>query len=319
MKIAFLGVGHWHASMYVHAARAMGLEIAGVHDDDPEIARRKSGQWGVPAETDPTGLLDRARPDFAVSLGSHRRMPELLALLIERRIPFLTEKPAGTSSQVVRQLARRCAERGLFNAVAFCFRWHPALLALRELLVAGRLGRVARIGLQYFGGPIERYPRMDSAWMLDQRESGGSSLLNLGVHCLDVLRFLGFDPEPVSGTRSSEINPLGVADVSTVLLRCGRAYALVESGYCATSPKGGLTLSLFAQQGNVTFQHGKLTIFPVEQAPDERSYPDGDFRDVMLKDLLERHGRTEKSPVDLSDAAAALQGLAMVDGDGARP
>ena len=112
MKTVFLGTSHWHSDKYVEIAKDIGLEIAGIHEDDPARLKEREAEWGVPGTTDAALLLDDAKPEFAVTFGTHARMPELIPLLVDRGIPFLAEKPCGMSATVVGALADRCRAAG---------------------------------------------------------------------------------------------------------------------------------------------------------------------------------------------------------------
>ncbi|MBI4026999.1 MAG: Gfo/Idh/MocA family oxidoreductase [Verrucomicrobia bacterium] len=306
MKIALLGIGHFHSPIYVGAVKKLGHAIVGLHEDDPKIAALKQEKIGLPVGTDPAAVLDREIPDFVICMGSHRRMPELLELVIGRGLPFLVEKPAGRSSTQVLPLAQQCVQKKLFNAVAFCFRWHPGLRFIRDTLASGQAGRVGRLHLHYFAGPIARYSQMHSPWMLDPNETGGGSLLNLGVHCLDMLHFLGFSPALEHGSGTWAIRQANIEDLSTLVLRCGNAYALVESGYCCASPKTGFTLSILAEKANIEFQHGKVRLNRTDGTIEQQEFGDSDYREEMTRDLLDASRNGNPSPVDLSTAIKAL-------------
>ncbi|MEI6425484.1 MAG: Gfo/Idh/MocA family oxidoreductase, partial [Lentisphaerota bacterium] len=194
MKIAILGIGHWHSPIYAGVTQQAPHQLVGVHDDDPAMAEIKAGKLSTRGFSNPEQLLDETRPEFAVCLGNYRRMPELAGMLIDRDIPFLIEKPSAASAAPVRALAKRCQAKNLFHAPALIPYWYPAFRELKAILESGKLGRPARVEAQYFTGPVARYIKWGSPWMLDPEFTPGGALLNLGVLCLALLRMLGLQP-----------------------------------------------------------------------------------------------------------------------------
>ena len=316
MRVVLLGANHWHSPTYYQPAAAQGHEVI-LFDDEPGPAQRTAAKHGFALHADYADL-DRVRPDFAVCLGRHDRMPRYVAMCIERRIPFLAEKPGGLSAEVVRGLARRCDEVGLFHAAAFVFRWDASSRAVKDLLDAGRAGRAARVALSYFTGPASRYVGWGSPWALQREFAGGGSLYNVGIHLLDVLRFWGFAPAVESALASHAINRHEVDDVVTVLLRMGQTYAVVESGYLVQNPYGGLHAVIFGEKANLELRGETLAVTDADGKREESTPRPREPRDVMLGELLDLSRRGQPSPVTLHDLAAALalceQAQAMADG-----
>jgi len=311
MNVVLLGAGHWHAErIYVPIVRDLGLRIAGVHDDDPAVRERRREQWGVPVFADASELLERTRPDFAFCLGPHADMPRLALPAAERGIPFLVEKPAGIRAVDVETLAARCDDRNVFAAVAFAYRWNPGLRAVRDLLAEGRLGRVARVALQYFAGPPSRYVDDGCAWMLDPRRSGGGCLMNIGTHLVDALHFFGFEPEYVHGASCGDIHRLEIEDVSCLVVRMGEAYGLIECGYCPRAGDKEFAVSVTAERGNLEYDlSGLLRVSWADGTVEERRHPTPSVYAEMLRDVLEAAAAGRPPPVGLHDMVKVLRVL----------
>ena len=307
MKIAILGIGHWHSPIYAGVSQQAPHQLIGVHDDDPAMAETKAGKLSTRGFADPSRLLDETQPEFAVCLGNYRRMPELASLLIDRGIPFLIEKPSGATAATVRALAERCRAKRLFHAPALIPHWYPAFRELRVILESGRLGRLARIEAQYFAGPVARYVAWGCPWMLDPHLAPGGALLNLGVLCLSLLRMLGLQPVFRSGIASHAVNRGPIEDFSTLLLDCrDGGYAVVETGYCSVEPQDGLHLQIMAEQGRAEFRKGALRIEYASGQVEEKAWPDSDFRKEMMLELLGLARDGKPSPLTLFEMADIL-------------
>ena len=97
-------------------SRCMPPAIAEVHEVIG-LSRRGPGPgtvnsaelWGAPVEADWRRLLELPDVELAYVFGPHDRMAETCLALIERRIPFVVEKPLGTSLEQLQQV-RHAAE-----------------------------------------------------------------------------------------------------------------------------------------------------------------------------------------------------------------
>jgi predicted dehydrogenase len=305
MKIAMIGSSHWHSPLYLNAALKQGHEIV-LFDPDTSRTAEQARQYHVTC-TKSLDDLFAADIGFAIVLGKHAEMPAYIAKTIEAGIPFLAEKPAGLDASVVRELADRCAAKGLFNAAAFSMRWDRAMNRIKDLIDSGRLGRIARVGVSYFAGPKSRYPAHGCPWVIEKEVAGGGALMNVGTHVIDLLRYWGFDLQYVSGSASWELTKGSVEDVATLLLRIGPAVCFVESGYLVKNPYDGAHITIFAEHANVEYRRHVLTV-QWEDGTEERlknTHPEP--RDDMLKDLIAKADQGTPAPAALHDIAAMLE------------
>ena len=95
MRIAVIGVGHWHAPMHLDAVSRAGAQLVGVCDDDAEVAAAVGRERSAPAWSDTGTMLDAAAPELVVAMGRPQEALEVAGALIERGIPCVVEKPIG--------------------------------------------------------------------------------------------------------------------------------------------------------------------------------------------------------------------------------
>jgi len=70
---------------------------------------------------------------------------ELIDMCRERNIPILCEKPLFKDSDdwaAVKQTVNRVDQSGLFNMVAYNYRFCSGLLKFKEILLSGRIGKI---------------------------------------------------------------------------------------------------------------------------------------------------------------------------------
>ena len=227
IRVAGIEVGHWHslfdAAYLRHLVKMPDVALVAVQDSDGALARKRAAEVGNPQVfTDYVRMLEETKPDFVMALGRHRQMARIAHDLLDRRVPFLMEKPMGISADEVQSVAEKAARTGVYAAVPLSQRYQPFAIRARELLAAGRFGPLSHIYVRVNRPGPARYPAWDSGWMLDPAEAGGGCLRNLGPHGLDIFLHLTGEDARVTGAQISyRAHGQRVEDYASVLLRSG--------------------------------------------------------------------------------------------------
>ena len=225
IRVAGIEVGHWHslfdAPYLRHLVKMPDVTLVAVQDSDGALARKRAAEVGNPQVfTDYVRMLEETKPDFVMALGRHRQMARIAHDLLDRRVPFLMEKPMGISADEVQSVAEKAARTGVYAAVPLSQRYQPFAIRARELLAAGRFGPLSHIYVRVNRPGPARYPAWDSGWMLDPAEAGGGCLRNLGPHGLDIFLHLTGEDARVTGAQISyRAHGQRVEDYASVLLR----------------------------------------------------------------------------------------------------
>jgi len=225
IRVAGIEVGHWHslfdAAYLRHLVKMPDVALVAVQDSDGALARKRAAEVGNPQVfTDHVRMLEETKPDFVMALGRHRQMARIAHDLLDRRVPFLMEKPMGISADEVQSVADKAACLGVYAAVPLSQRYQPFAIRARELLAAGRFGPLSHIYVRVNRPGPARYPAWDSGWMLDPAEAGGGCLRNLGPHGLDIFLHLTGEDARVTGAQISyRAHGQRVEDYASVLLR----------------------------------------------------------------------------------------------------
>ena len=178
-RTIILGASHWHVPLY---ARAIGEEhqVVGVSDDDVSLVQGLAKAWGAPVEADWRTLLDLPEVGLAYVFGPHDGMAEKCLALIERGIPFVVEKPLGTSLAELSQVRKAADAAGVAATVPLVQRGGPTDRWL------AKAGRPTYQRISFIAGPPSRYLDNGNPWMLDPATAGGGCLANLGPHFVDL-------------------------------------------------------------------------------------------------------------------------------------
>ena len=226
VRTIILGASHWHVPLY---AQAIGEEhnVLGVSDDDVSIVQGLADGWGAPVEADWRKLVDLPDVGLAYVFGPHDDMAEKCFALIERGIPFVVEKPLGTSLAQLSAVRNAAEAAGVPATVPLVQRGGPTDRWL------AKAGRPTYQRTSFIAGPPSRYLSNANPWMLDPMKAGGGCLANLGPHFVDL--FLQGCDESVAHIQSrlsSVLHDQAVEDHASLIITtpAGRE-AIVEVGY----------------------------------------------------------------------------------------
>ncbi len=159
---------------------------------------------------------------------------------------ILCEKPFAMNVKECHEIIAACKKHDVKLAVGFMMRFHSchqqALRAVKE----GSLGQLI-MGRVQFGG---WYPDMPGAWRQDRARGGGGSLMDLGIHAIDLLRMYLGDAAEVSAYNDTLTMHYPVEDSSVVAIKFrSGAYGLADSFFNLQRPAGRNGLELSGTRG----------------------------------------------------------------------
>ena len=225
-RTIILGASHWHVPL---CTRAIGEEhqVVGISDEDVSLVRGLAEAWSAPVEADWRSLVDLPDLGLAYVFGPHSGMAENCLALIERGIPFVVEKPLGTSLAELSGVRKAAEAAGVPATVPFVQRGGPTDRWL------AKAGRPTYQRISFIAGPPSRYRDNGNPWMLDPAAAGGGCLANLAPHFVDLfLQSSNESAENVDSRLSSVLHGAGVEDHASLIITTpsGRE-AIIEVGY----------------------------------------------------------------------------------------
>jgi predicted dehydrogenase len=312
MRIAFIGVSHWHAPMYYRpAARLAGIRIIAVSDPTLSVAESAGRELEARAFADYRELIAEARPDFVFAFGRHCEMAETALTLIGEGIPFLIEKPGGLNFQQVSAIRDRARAKGLHAGTGFNFRVSDLYRKIQAVIGEDS---VTHASFRFIAGGPYRYREAGCAWMLDPKLSGGGSTINLSVHFIDMFRvFARSKPGEVASLMGRFTWDLPIEDYSSVILRSRNSVCTIETGYTYPAMSGVFDLRfsirttryyIVVRSDNVLEVH-RTCDGHVEQFPTQVSnafwYP------VFVAESIDRFAKGQAPLADLNDLADVME------------
>jgi len=154
-------------------------------------------------------------------------LPHVLMALAHGK-PVLCEKPLGMNANEVGQMLAGAVAAGQRLGVAQNMRYYASLDVIRDWIAEGRIGRPLLANAQ-FCYAAETSPR---AWIYDPALACGGPIGDVGIHCIDALRF-------VLNSRVAAVNTLARADERSAPLE---AYAAIGLDF-TSGTMGSVTVS----------------------------------------------------------------------------
>ncbi len=229
IRFAILGFGHHAVRRLLPAfAQCNEASLQGMWRRDQDAARKNCSEYNI-AECFPTreALCSSANVDvvFITSPDAMHLDDTLLALKHGKAV--LCEKPMAMNAGEAEEMNRAAKAAGILFGVAQNFRFNRSLEWMREQIAAGRIGKPQLAHAQY-SYPAAQAPRK---WITDPTLACGGPIADVGVHCIDALRFvLGEDVSSVSTlARKDEASGKVEAIASLQLEMTGDVYANVTA------------------------------------------------------------------------------------------
>lgn len=221
LRLGVLGAGNI-GKVHVQSARAMDdvtvVAVADAVDENREYAREADvdavyEDYANLLRTEPVDAVVVALPPFL-----HAEAVELAA---RRDCHVFVEKPIGRTAAESREIVDAAREASVSLGVDHTIRYLPGVRRVREAYREGRVGAVPYASIARVNyGPFTRPPADGGlpGWHLDPEAAGGGTLVELGVHLLDVLEWTFGDMEVLAADVGSQLD-VPVEDAATVLLR----------------------------------------------------------------------------------------------------
>jgi 1,5-anhydro-D-fructose reductase (1,5-anhydro-D-mannitol-forming) len=99
---------------------------------------------------------------------------------------ILVEKPMGMNVAETEHMAAECERNHVKLMVGHVLRFSPLIRHVRDLVRSGALGTIVSARADYFYDA--RLSRR--SWLFDRAVAGGGPVFDIGVHCLDTLRYV---------------------------------------------------------------------------------------------------------------------------------
>lgn len=160
---------------------------------NPERARRFAEQWKIPRwTTDMAEAIQDPETDLVVVGLPNHLHEEAILLAAKARKGVLCTKPLARNAQEARRILEAVEKAGLFHGYLEDLVYTPKTLKSLDAVRRGALGDILWVRSR------ETHPGPHSAWFWDPEKAGGGAIVDLGCHCIEIIRsFVGKENRPI--------------------------------------------------------------------------------------------------------------------------
>jgi predicted dehydrogenase len=174
-------------------------------------------RWSIPeATTDLQAAIDHPDTDVVVVGLPNFLHEEVVGLVAKAGKPVLCTKPLGRTADEARRMLEAVEGAGVFGGYLEDLCYTPKTLKAVASVEAGAVGDVTWVRSR------ETHPGPHSAWFWDGRLTGGGAIVDLGCHCIEIIRsFVGKGNRPVEVLCHTDtlVHPIADEDNAIALIR----------------------------------------------------------------------------------------------------
>ncbi len=188
VRFAILGFGNHAVRRLLPAfSRSSRVKLTGMWRRDQNAARQNCADhhiehcFSTPGELCTSPEVDVV---FITSPDAMHRDDALLAIRSGKAV--LCEKPVSMNAAEASEMYEAAKAAGVLYGVAQNFRYNRSLDWMKEQIRAGKIGKPQLAQAEYCY-PADRAPRK---WIMDPTLAAGGPIADVGVHCIDALRYV---------------------------------------------------------------------------------------------------------------------------------
>jgi predicted dehydrogenase len=176
-----------------------------------------SERWGIERHTtDLASAIEDVETDVViVGLPNHLH-EEVVGLVAKAGKAVLCTKPLGRNAEEAQRMLEAVEKAGVFAGYLEDLCYTPKSLKAVKSVRDGAIGDVTWVRSR------ETHPGPHSAWFWDGRLTGGGAIIDLGCHCIEIIRnFVGKGNRPVDVLCHTDtlVHPIADEDNAIALIR----------------------------------------------------------------------------------------------------
>ncbi len=224
-----------------------------------------SDRWGIPESTTAlASAVNHPDTDVVVVALPNFLHEEAIGLAAAAGKAVLCTKPLGRTAEEAARILATVEKAGVFGGYLEDLCYTPKTLKAIASVQAGAIGDVTWVRSR------ETHPGPHSAWFWDGRLTGGGAIIDLGCHCIEIIRnFVGKGNRPVEVLCHTDtlVHPIADEDNAVAFIR-------FESGAIGQFEvswtfRGGMDLrdEVAGTHGTIWMNHFLRTGFEMFSAP----------------------------------------------------
>jgi predicted dehydrogenase len=217
-QVAMLGAGFISDfyAMTLHSQRSRD-QVRIVSSRDEARGKAFCERWGVPeSTTDMAAAVNHPEVDVVVIGLPNYVHADAVELAAKAGKAVLCTKPLGRTATEARAMLEAVEQAGVFGGYLEDLCYTPKTLKAVRAVRSGAIGEVTWVRSR------ETHPGPHSAWFWDGRLTGGGAIVDLGCHCIEIIRnYVGKGVRPVEVMCHADtlVHPIADEDNAVALIR----------------------------------------------------------------------------------------------------
>lgn len=194
LRIGMIGAGNI-ANMHIDSYKNVpNAEVVALCDIDEARLKKTAQKYGITKTyTSVTDMLNNEQLDAADVCVWNCNHAKCAIEALNAGLHVLCEKPMAYSAKEAEQMLQAAEKNNKLLMIGFVMRFANEALVSKEFISKDYLGDIYHSKATYL-----RRHGAPGGWFSNKALSGGGPVIDLGVHVIDITRYLMGNPEPVS-------------------------------------------------------------------------------------------------------------------------
>jgi predicted dehydrogenase len=202
VRLGLIGCGWAGATRAAAVVRLAGFQLVAVSDADGARAQALAERYRAVAEPRWRSLVQREDLDVVIVSTPPPLHAEMGITALDYGKHVLCEKPLARTPDECRSILEAARRSGRVLGAGFNYRFYPAIARAREILDAGVIGELDHVR-SYAGHPGGS--EFTHAWVHDAAVMGGGTLMDNGIHLIDLTRYFLGEVAEVKGYATGSV------------------------------------------------------------------------------------------------------------------
>jgi predicted dehydrogenase len=259
LRAGIIGLGYGRA--HIAGCQAAGIEVTAVCQRNIEQASVIASRYGIPkVVTQWEELVRLPELDLVVIAAPPSLHHPITLRAFELGKHVLCEKPLALNVEQARAMIAAAGRTGCIGMTVFNWRFTPGMQRVRKFIDGGSLGRVFHTNAIWYG---HRYadPDAPTSWRLSRALAGSGTLGDMGVHLIDLHRWLFGEFTRISAQsgvaypdKSDGEHPRDAEDYCTVVAELSTGAQVTIQLSRVTRGKNFHSLAAFGDKGAIDYR-----------------------------------------------------------------
>jgi len=167
--------------------------------------------------TDYKELLKKEMPQLVSICTPNHLHAKMVCAAARKGIHVLCEKPMALSLAEAERIRKALAMKRVKFMVSFSHRFEMMNMRAKEMLASGKIGQPFMIRIRFgHEGPYPGWAKTD--WFYKKDQAGYGALMDMGIHAIDLARYLLGDIRGVVARTATLLKPIRLDDNALMIL-----------------------------------------------------------------------------------------------------